>query len=341
MGSVVKVLFFERQAMQDKQVGLSAPVVLADRVYMSEKALEEISCLGGYAWAEAEGDRDLAEKIDGSPSVKVLVSEYVPINARVMDRAPGLKGIIAYGAGYDHVAVEEATRRGVQVCNCRGENAQAVAELTFALLLALMRKINLADPWVRADEWPKAGRALPEWVVGGELRGKTLGLVGVGQIGSRVARIASGFEMKVLAFDPFLKNFPAGITIVSLENLLSLADIFSFHVPLTARTERMMDRQALQKMKPEAVIVNTSRGKVFDEVALVEALETQQIKGAALDVFADEPIGWDHPLVKMKQVVLTPHIGALTREAGERLAAAVARQARDILEGRPPECLIK
>jgi D-3-phosphoglycerate dehydrogenase len=327
--------------MQDKQVELTAPVVLADRVYMSESALAEISLLGGFAWADAAGDRDLAIKINGSPSVKVLVSEYVPINARVLDQAPGLKGIIAYGAGYDHVAVEEAARRGVQVCNCRGENAQAVAELTFALLLNLMRRINLADPWVRADEWPKAGRILPEWVMGEELRGKTLGLVGLGQIGSRVARIAGGFEMKVLAYDPFLNNLPAGTTVVSLETLLSQADIISFHVPLTTRTERMMDRQALHRMKPGALIVNTSRGKVFDEVALVEALETRQIKGAALDVFADEPIGWDHPLIKMKQVVLTPHIGALTREAGERLAAAVARQARDILGGCPPECLIK
>jgi D-3-phosphoglycerate dehydrogenase len=177
--------------------------------------------------------------------------------------------------------------------------------------------------------------------MGEELRGKSLGLVGVGQIGSRVARIASGFEMKVIAYDPFLKNFPEGMAAIPLETLLAQADIISFHAPLTAQTERMIDRKALQKMKPGVVIVNTSRGKVFDEVALVEALEAQQIKGAALDVFTDEPIGWDHPLVRMKQVVLTPHIGALTREAGERLAAAVARQARDILEGRSPECLIK
>ncbi len=326
--------------MQDNPLKLMAPVVLADRVYMSAKALEEISLLGGFAWADARDDRDLAEKIQGSPSVKILVSEYVPINARVMDQAPGLKGIIAYGAGYDHVAAEEASRRGVQVCNCRGENAQAVAELTFALLLSLMRRIDLADPWVRAGEWPKAGRVLPEWAMGEELRGKTLGIVGVGQIGSRVARIAGGFEMKVLACDPFLKNLPAGLTAVPLEALFAQADILSFHVPLTVRTERMIDRRALERIKPGAVIVNTSRGKIFDEVALVEALESNQIRGAALDVFADEPIGWDHPLVKMKKVILTPHLGALSREAGERLAAAVARQARDILAGRPPECLI-
>jgi D-3-phosphoglycerate dehydrogenase len=147
--------------------------------------------------------------------------------------------------------------------------------------------------------------------------------------------------MKILAYDPFLKTFPSATTVVSLEDLLSLADIISLHVPLSARTEGMMDREALKRIKPGAFIVNTSRGKIFDEAALVEALEAGRIAGAGLDVFADEPITRDHPLVKLNRVVLTPHIGALTREAGERLAAAVARQTRDILEGRAPECLIK
>jgi D-3-phosphoglycerate dehydrogenase len=327
--------------MQDDQVRLSAPVVLADHVYMSERALAEISDMGGFVWADAADDRDLARQIHGSPLVKVLVSEYVPINAMVMDHAPGLKGIIAYGAGYDHIDVKEAGKREIRVCNCRGENSQAVAELTFAGLLSLFRRVHQADSWIRAGEWPKTGRVLPEWATGGELKGKTVGLIGLGQIGSRVARIAAGFEMKILAYDPFVKTFPPGLVSVSLENLLSQADIISVHVPLTAQTENLIDRVALERLKPGAVVVNTSRGKVFDEMALVEALENKKIMGAALDVFADEPIGWDHPFVKMDHVILTPHIGALTREAGERLAAAVARQVRDILEGRLPECLIE
>jgi phosphoglycerate dehydrogenase-like enzyme len=327
--------------MQDNQVRLSAPVVLADHVYISERALAEISDMGGFAWADATDDRDLARQIHGSPLVKVLVSEYVPINAMVMDHAPGLKGIIAYGAGYDHIDVKEAGKRGIRVCNCRGENSQAVAELAFAGLLGLLRRIHQADSWIRAGEWPKAGRVLPEWATGGELKGKTLGLIGLGQIGSRVARIAAGFEMKILAYDPFVKSFPPGWVSLSLEALLSQADIISVHVPLTAQTENLIDRVALGRLKPGAVVVNTSRGKVFDEMALVEALEAKKIMGAALDVFADEPIGWDHPFVKMDHVILTPHIGALTREAGERLAAAVARQVRDILAGRSPECLIE
>jgi D-3-phosphoglycerate dehydrogenase len=327
--------------MQDNSLRLSVPVVLADRVYMSERALAEISAMGGYAWADATDDRDLARQIHGSSIVKALVSEYVPINATVMDHAPGLKGIIAYGAGYDHIDVNEAGKRGIQVCNCRGENSQAVAELTFASLLSLVRRVHRADSWIRAGEWTKAGRILPEWATGGELKGKTLGLVGVGQIGSRVARIAAGFEMKILAYDPFVRTFPPGLSSVSLEEVLSRADIISIHVPLTPQTESLLDRAALDRVKPGAVVINTSRGKVFDEIALVEALETKKIAGAALDVFADEPIGWDHPFVQMDQVLLTPHMGALTQEAGERLAGAVSRQVRDILEGRPPECLIE
>jgi D-3-phosphoglycerate dehydrogenase len=315
--------------------------VLADHVYMSEQALGEISRAGGFAWANATDERDLARRIDGSPLVKVIVSEYVLIGSMVMDSAPGLKGIIAYGAGYDHVDVKEAAKRGIQTCNCRGENSQAVAELAFATLLSLLRRIHRADSWIRAGIWPKAGRVLPEWATGGELKGKTLGIVGLGQIGSRVARIAAGFDMRVLVYDPFVKSFPPGLIPISLEDLLSQADIISVHVPLSAQTENLIDRAALEKLKPGAVVVNTSRGKVFDEPALVEALKTKKIGGAALDVFADEPLGQDHPFVKMDHVILTPHMGALTKEAGERLAVAVARQAKDILAGQTPECLIK
>ena len=125
--------------MMDGEILLSVPVVFADRFFMSKRSLSEISSLGGYAWAEARDDRDLAKKLNGSSSVRVLVSEYVPLNATVLEQAPGLKGVIAYGAGYDHIDVKAMVQRGIQVCNCRGENAQAVAELTFGFL---QRKIS-------------------------------------------------------------------------------------------------------------------------------------------------------------------------------------------------------
>lgn len=319
-----------------------APIVFADRFFMSEKSLAEISSLGGFVWAEAKDYLDLAQKLSHFTSVQVIVSEYVPINAHVLETAPGLKGVIAYGAGYNHIDVDFATKRGVQVCNCRGENAQAVAEYTFALLLCLMRKIHFSDQYARQGHWKQtASASLPDWVVGGELQGKTLGIVGLGQIGSRVARIARGFDLRILGYDPFSQ--PQGISWVEStpwEELFSQADIVTLHVPLTPATEKMVNSQTFGLMKPKALLVNTSRGMVIDEQVLVEALKSNRIGGAALDVFAEEPISGDHPLTKLENVVLSPHMGALTQEAGERLSNAVTRQTRDILEGRRPECLI-
>jgi len=323
--------------------GLSVPVIFADRFYMSEKSLGEISSLGGYRMAEAKDARDLAEKIGGVPSVKVIVSEYVQVNDLVLERAPGVKGVISYGAGYDHIDVGAMKGRGVQVCNCRGENAQAVAELTFGLLLSLMRRIHRADPWVRAGEWVKAGRALPDWASGLELWSKTMGVIGLGQIGGRVARIAKGFDMKIIAYDPFLNPelyARWGIESAALAEVLSRADVLSLHVPLNSATENLIDSGAFAAMKAGAILVNTSRGKVIEEKALLDALKTGKIKGAALDVFATEPLPAGHPLTEMENVILSPHLGALSLEAGDRLSDSVARQVRDILEGRPPECLI-
>jgi D-3-phosphoglycerate dehydrogenase len=315
------------------------PVVFADRFFMADESLAEISSLGGYVWAEARDHQDLAAKLNGSTAVRVIVSEYVSINAGVLEQAPGLKGVIAYGAGYDHIDVDFLSRRGIQACNCRGENAQAVAELTFGLLLCLLRRIHRADRWVREGEWPRAGRSLPPWATGQELWRKTLGIIGLGQIGRRVAKIADGFQMKIYAYDPFVK--PAfKVEAFPLREVLARADILTLHVPLTSKTEKMIDASSLAAVKPGAILVNTSRGRVIDEPALIQALKDGRIGGAALDVSAREPLPGEHTLTRMENVVLSPHMGAMTQEAGERLSSAVARQARDILEGRTPECLI-
>ena len=327
----------------NEQSILNVPVVFADRFYMSQMALNEIAHLGDYTLAEAVDSGDLAEKIGGAPSVKVIVSEYVPLNDAVLKRAPALKGVIAYGAGYDHIDVEAMKRKGVMVCNCRGQNSEAVAELTFGLLLCLLRKIHQTDPWVRAGEWAKTGRALPEWTSGRELWKKTLGVIGLGQIGARVVRIAKGFDMRVIGYDPFMNPdhySRLGVEPVALAELISLSDVVTSHIPLTPDTEGLIDSRMLAGAKPGMILVNASRGGVVDEKALINALQTGRIGGAALDVFAVEPLPSGHPLTAMDNVVLSPHMGAMTQEAGDRLSDAVARQARDILEGRLPESLI-
>ena len=320
----------------------AVPVVFTERFFMSDKSLAEISSLGGFAWADAQDSLDLADKLANSKSVQILVSEYIRIGPPVLERAPGLKGLIAYGAGYDHIDVDSAARRGVLVCNCRGENAQAVAEMTIGLLLCLQRKIHLCDRYVREDRWKRTESAtLPEWITGKELQGKTMGIIGLGQIGSRVARIARAFDMKVLGYDPFAHS-REGVAVerMVLDELLCRADIVTLHVPLAPATDKMINARTLAMMKPKALLVNTSRGRVVDEPVLLEALKEGRIGGAALDVFASEPIPGNHPITQLENVVLSPHIGAMTQEAGERLSDAVARQARDILHGRRPEGLV-
>ena len=294
--------------MSDQRI-LNVPVVFADRFYMFQKALNEIARLGGYTVAVDSGD--LAEKI-GSSAVRVIVSEYVPLNDAVLKQAPALKGVIAYGAGYDHIDVEAMRRKGVMVCNCRGQNAQAVAELTFGLLLCLLRKIHKTDPWIRAGEWEKVGRALPEWTSGRELWRKTLGVIGFGQIGARVVRIAKGFDMRVIGYDPFTNPdhyCRLGVEPVALAELISLSDVVTLHLPLTPDTGKMIDSRMLAGAKPGMILVNTSRGKVVDEEALIDALQTGRIGGAVLDVFSAEPLPSGNPLAAMDNVVLSPPWG--------------------------------
>ncbi len=323
---------------------VSAATVFADRFYMSDTALRELSTLGGYACAGAGNAEDLAEKIGSSSAVKVIVSEYVPINDVVLSHAPELQGVIAYGAGYNHIDVKAMKRGGVKPCNCRGENAEAVAELAFGLMLSLLRRIHRADAWVRAGEWVKAGMVLPEWASGRELWKKTLGVIGLGQIGARVVRIAKGFGMETIAYDPCMSSevySRLGVEPVTLAGLLSRSDVVTIHVPLSSETEGMLDSLALAGAKPGMILVNTSRGRVIDEEALVAALQTGLIEGAALDVFAAEPLPAGHPLTGMDNVILSPHMGALSREAGDRLSDSVVRQVRAILEGGSPEGLIR
>jgi phosphoglycerate dehydrogenase-like enzyme len=321
---------------------LSTAVVFADGFFMSEDSLAEISSLGGYAWAGAKDHRDLAQKIGGSGAVRFIVSEYIWLNEEVFVQAPGLKGVIAYGAGYDHIDLQKAAERGIVVCNCRGENAQAVAELAFGLLMSLMRKVRRADTYVRQGKWRRAESAsLPGWATGGELWQKTLGIIGLGQIGRRMARMARGFDMKILAHDPFAGGEEySWVEMTPLDVLLAKSDVVTLHIPLTPATEKLINAQTLSKMKPTALLVNTSRGRVIDEPALLKALRDRRIAGAALDVFSAEPLPTGHPLAKMENVVLSPHMGAMTHEAGERLSAVVTRQVRDILSGRKPECQI-
>ena len=263
----------------------------------------------------------------------LIVRSETKVTASLMDNAPKLAVIGRAGVGVDNIDVASATERGVYVVNAPLGNIVAAAEHTIALALSLMRNIPEADRSVRAGEWKRAK------LMGRELRGKTLGLIGIGRVGSEVARRAAAFEMKVIAHDPFATEASAraaGAQLVELDELFARADVLSLHTPLTDKTRGMINAATLAKMKPSAVIVNASRGEVIDAQALSDALAAGTIGGAALDVFAPEPLAADSPLRGAPRTVLTPHIAGSTTEAQVNVAVDVVKQILDILEGKPP-----
>src|SRR3989475_2018335 len=262
----------------------------------------------------------------------LIVRSETKVTAAILDAARRLVVVGRAGVGVDNIDVPAATARGVYVVNAPLGNIVAAAEHTIALALALMRRVVDADRSVRAGEWIRSN------FVGSELRGKTLGLVGVGRVGSEVARRASGFGMNVIAHDPFATEASAraaGARLVDLDELLRTADVISLHVPLTEKTRGLIGAEALGRMKPTAVVVNAARGEIVDLDALAEALEKGTIGGAALDVFAAEPLPTDAAIRRAPRTVLTPHIAGSTTEAQTNVAVDVVEQILDVLDGKP------
>ncbi|MBI4668521.1 MAG: phosphoglycerate dehydrogenase [Elusimicrobia bacterium] len=250
-----------------------------------------------------------------------LVRSQTKATKDLIAKASRLKLIGRAGTGVDNIDVTEATRRGILVINAPGANAIAVSEHAMALILALTRKIVTSHTTVVSGGWRGPG------LMGKELYGKTLGLLGFGRIGREVAKRAKAFNMKVIAHDPYLAGPPAqglDIVLMSLEELLSRADILSLHVPLTDGTRRLINRQTLSMMKPGALLINTARGEIVDEEALAETLGSNRLAGAALDVYAKEPPAGSPILAFSDRLVLTPHTAASTMETQKRVAEELA-----------------
>ncbi len=261
----------------------------------------------------------------------VLVRSATKITRDALARATRLRVIGRAGVGVDTIDVEAATEKGVAVMNAPAGNTISAAELACALLLALIRKVPAADASMRAGAWDRTSFG------GTELYRKTLGLVGAGRVGGEVGRRARAFGMRVLAYDPFLGADAArelGVELADLDTVLGQADVISLHVPLTDKTRGMLGDAQLAKLKPGCFIINAARGGVLDEAALIRRLESGAIGGAALDVFDQEPLPADHPLRSLKNVVLTPHLGASTEEAQLNVAVEIAEAVRAaLLEG--------
>jgi D-3-phosphoglycerate dehydrogenase / 2-oxoglutarate reductase len=256
----------------------------------------------------------------------------------LIERCPRLLCVSAIGAGYDTVDVAACTRAGVLVVNQSGANAQAVAEHTLGLMLDLAKRITENDRRLRRDRGYSR-----EDLMGREIGGKTLGLVGIGHIGGRVAKLAGAFGMTVLASDPYLTEEEIarrGAASVTMDELLGRSDFVSLHCPRDATTLRMMDANAFARMKPGAVFVSTARGGIHDEAALLDALRSGHLGGAGLDVWDEEPPPLDHPLLGLENVVATYHTAGVTQEARRNMALFSAEQVVGILKGgRPPRLI--
>lgn len=259
----------------------------------------------------------------------LVVRSATRVTKDLLDAGKRLKVVGRAGIGVDNVDVKAATERGILVVNAPTANMMSATEHTFALLLALARRVAEADASLKSGSWDRKA------FVGTELSGKTIGIVGFGRIGQRVAARAQGFEMKVLAYDPFLDEDVArrlDVEMSSLEDLLPRADVVTLHTPLTEGTRNLLDLTAMKTMKQNALLINCGRGGVVDESALLELLSSGHIGGAGLDVFAEEPLQ-DFSLVRHPRVVATPHIGAQTKEAQLRIAQDTAKMLLAALEG--------
>lgn len=257
----------------------------------------------------------------------LIVRSATKVTSDLLDKAGKLRVIGRAGVGVDNIDLQAATKRGVLVMSTPGGNAVSVAEHTFALLLSLARQVPRLDKAIHEGRWEKSSAA------GTELRGKTLGLIGLGRIGSEVAVRAAAFDMRVLAYDPFISEAAArefSVELVPLDDLLAESDFVSLHTALSPATQNLISSANIQKMKNGARIINTARGELLDEAAVAEALRSGKLAGTAVDVFAEEPPK-NSPLTGLENVIATPHVAGSTAEAQEEVGTQVAVQIRDYL----------
>jgi D-3-phosphoglycerate dehydrogenase len=293
--------------------------------FLREKGFEIVENSTGKTLDEAQMCA-LCADIEG------LVVGIDPVTRKVLESAPKLRAISKYGAGLDNVDLVAAAERGVQVRAAVGTNARSVAELAIGLMFAMARHLVPAGATTKAGGW---GRTR-----GVELQGRTLGILGLGSIGREVAKMAHGLGMQVLAYDPVVEPTAPflvehGIQLADRAEVIRGADFLTLHLPLLDSTRSMMDAVTLATMKPTAVLINTSRGELVDEAALLDALTNRRLGGAASDVFSKEPPAADHPLLKLDNFLLTPHIGAYTLEANRRMAEVSAANLAEMLETGP------
>jgi D-3-phosphoglycerate dehydrogenase / 2-oxoglutarate reductase len=263
----------------------------------------------------------------------IILRTNIEVTREIIEAAPCLKIISRSGAGVDNVDVAAATEKGILVCHAPGVNSISVAEHALALMMAMAKQLKVVDQAVHKDNWKIRYASKAE-----DLDGKTLGLVGLGNIGSLLAqKCRLAFNMKIIAYDPYVKEAEGVELYSSLDQLFSQSDFISIHVPYTKETHHLVNTRLLSLMKSDSHLINTSRGSVVDEKALIEALKNDSIAGAGLDVFEKEPPSLDNPLLKFNNVITTSHSAGLNRDCERKLAIEAAQAVIDFLEGRQPK----
>jgi D-3-phosphoglycerate dehydrogenase len=261
----------------------------------------------------------------------LVVRSRTKVKQDIIESGKNLKVIGRAGVGVDNIDVEAATQKGIKVVNAPTGASQSVAELTLGLMLALVRNIPKADSTLHKGQW------LKKKLRGKELYGKKLGLIGFGRIGSKVATFAKALGMEIIAYRRHPRPFP-GVKFVSLDELLSSADIISIHLPFTPETKHLVSSKEFERMKDGVILINCARGGIVDEEALYEAIKSEKVAGAAMDVYEVEPpTPKTSKLLSLDNVVLTPHIGAATEEGQKRAGLIVADEVLKVLEGKEPE----
>jgi D-3-phosphoglycerate dehydrogenase len=281
----------------------------------------------------ARAEDDLIRVLQGAD---VVLNQYARLTGRVLDSLDRCKGVVRYGVGYDGVDLETATRRGIVVCNVPDYGIDEVSDHAITLLLAVARKLVLLAENVQRGVWD-VQLAKPV----GRLRGRTLGIIGLGRIGTLTARKAQAFGIQVIAYDPYrpMHEFAErNVGKVRLDELLQTSDYVSIHAPLSDETHHLIGERELTLMRPSALLVNTARGGLVDTLALAQALRAEQIAGAAIDVTETEPIPRDHPLLGLANCLITPHAAWYSDESSAALQRLAAEEAARILLGQPARC---
>ena len=313
---------------------MKSKILFADRRPMSEESMKILNNAGQVVWAEGDKESELIEDVKDA---EIVITGSRLITRNVISAGKKLKGVIACGVGFDHIDVAAATEKGVYVVNTPGVNAVTVAEFAFGLMLSLGRKIPQLNASVKTGKWVR-------WeLIGKELWGKTLGLVGLGRVGTYLATIGKGFAMKLLVYDPYVTKervIEIGGEPVTLETVLRQSDFVVVCCLLTDETKGLIGEKAIDMMKPTAYLVNVARGPIVNERALIKALQEKRITGAGLDVFEKEPPATDNPLLKFENVVASSHMAGLSVESTERIQLVAAEEAARILRGEEPKYLV-